>query len=551
MKIEKIYNLTPLQKGILSHNVSNPDSIAYFEQATLYFYEDINIDLLKISLELVQKRYEALRTSIYYRVTDCPKQVVFKERTLDFAYEDLIQCEQEERQHIIEHYKKDNMKRGFDLEKDNLMRIKLFKESTEKSTMVWSFHHIIVDGWSIAIIMEKMISYYLRLIEGDSKLRLLEEIEVEKSKERTFKYYVSKLYAQDTDKGIKYWSRLLGDYKNAAEIPLVREINKTKEQVDEIECLLPEDFTNKLIKYSETMNLTISNILEMAWGITLQHFSGLDDVVFGKLVSGRNLQIAGIEKIVGMLMNTIPVRVKTDNNCTIKEMLMHLQKESIEGSKFHYCDLSMIQSKTKAKGDLIKSLYVYENVFIDNSYYDTIRKINIGNEELVDQVEYPLMFCAMMAGNNLKLYITYNPQYYLIEEIELVLMHLRTILNEVVEDSLRKVIDISRVDSDEKAKTCISGKEFSANNLQVWNMLCERFLLEDQELDHLAFKIISKHNQICGNNKPGEICIEVLEQSDTTVKKNLIKTNILGRWDINNRIEILKDAPSVKIKKIM
>lgn len=543
MKIEKIYELTPLQKGILFHNVLDTDSVAYFEQATLYFYEDVNIDILRICLEMIQKRYEVLRTAIYYRIADCPKQVIFTDRELDFSCENLEHLSSKNCKKLINAYKEFDMKRGFDLEKNNLMRIKLFRESATKSTMIWSFHHIIVDGWSITIIMEKLISYYMRLMNGESYESILKEIEI--SQEPSFKKYVSELYSQDTEKGIQYWTKLLHDYSNVAEIPLIRKVDKSKDQVGEIESVLSEEFTNKLLKYSENNSVTVSHILEMAWGIVLQHFAGVDDVVFGKLVSGRNIQISGIERIVGMLMNTIPVRVKTEKNMTVGEMLANIKRESIESSKYDFCDLSVIQNRTKAKSKLIRSLYVYENVYIDNSYYDTLAKINIGNEELVDQVEYPIMFTGMMSGDSLKLYITYNPQYYYREEIEQVLQHLKTILCEILDNPFKKVESIPCFDEEEKDSFLICEKEFCNCNLDLWNKLCKKYLQDKEHSENIQFKILSKYGNVCGINRPGELCIVVNEKYDGVMKSQIINTHIVGRWNNMGQFETLEEVQFV------
>ncbi len=531
MKIEKVYDLTPLQKGILFYNVLEPDSVAYFEQATLYFYENINIDLLKTSFKLIQKRYEVLRTAFYYRIANCPKQVVLDDRVLEFSYEDLQYLGVSKCEKYINKYKKADMKKGFDLEKDNLMRIKLFQESEEKYTMIWSCHHIIVDGWSNAIIINKLLSYYMRLVAGESIASILEEIKVEITQETSFSQYVSKLYSNDQEKGLQYWTRLLEGYSNIAEIPLLRSVDKSKEQIEEVEDFLSEELTDKIMEFSENMKISVSHIFEMAWGIALQHFTGLDDVVFGKLVTGRNIQISGIENIVGMLLNTIPLRVKTENNTTIGKMLNDLKIESIESSQYDYCDLSMIQKRINSKNNLIKSLYLFQNIYTDNEYHETISKIKIDSEEVADQVEYPITFTVMMIGSHIKLTLTYNPQYYLGEEMTQVMVHLKTILDEIIQSPSNKVIQIPRFDENEKTKINISGIEFYEKNFSLWYELCKKYSLDTNKLDEIQFQVLSEEGNVCGINKPGVLCIIVCDQFEDIVKNQVVKTNIRGRWN--------------------
>lgn len=539
MNVEKIYDLTPLQKGMLFHNIYNPESIAYLEQATLHFYEYIDVEKMINSFELLQQRFDVLRTAFYYRVASCPKQVVLKFRKLDCTYIDLIEKNERQKKTIIGNYKKNDFKKKFDLEKDSLMRIVIFRENKNQFTVIWSFHHIIIDGWSISLLIKELLDYYFQLISGAKKEKLIIEVQKRKKEESSFSDYVEKLSTLDTTRALKFWSNYLRGYQNIAEFP-IRRVNKYAEQVDEIEFLFSEEFTRRLQKKSEQLSVTVSTILETVWGITLQHYTGVEDVVFGKLVSGRNIDISDIERIVGMCMNTIPVRIETCPNIKIRELLSKIQEDALDCSEYDFCPLYDIQEETEVGNKLIRTLYVFENIYTGNNY-DVLKEIKMESEELVDQVEYPVMLTGLMNGLQLKLYLTYNPQVLGIEEMKSVLNHYKMVLSDVINDSEKKVADILRACKSEEHYIYVSWDDFvKVNTADVIGSLEYNINMQNVDIERI-FIVIVNHRCICGWNILGRICACV----NSITKKMMLDTdemidlNLVGRWVSAGKLEIV------------
>lgn len=539
MNIEKIYDLTPLQKGILFHNIYNPESIAYLEQATLHFYEYIDVEKMINSFELLQRRFDVLRTAFYYRVASCPKQVVLKYRKLDCTYIDLIEKNERQKRTIIGDYKKNDFKKKFDLEKDSLMRLAIFREGKNQFTIIWSFHHIIIDGWSISLLIKELLEYYFQLIGGEKKEKLIIEVQKRKKEESSFSDYIDKLSVLDTTRALKFWSNYLRGYQNIAEFS-IRSVNKHAEQVDEIEYLFSEEFTRRLQRKSEQLSVTVSTILETVWGITLQHYSGVEDVVFGKLVSGRNIEISDIERIVGMCMNTIPVRIETYPNIKIKELLSKVQEDALECSEYDFCPLYDIQSKTEVGNKLIRTLYVFENIYTGNNY-EVLEDIKMESEELVDQVEYPVMLTGLMNGSQLKLYLTYNPQVLELEEMKNVLDHYKMVLSDVINDSEKKVVDILRACQSEEQYIYVSWYDFvNVNNSDVIERVVYNMNTRNLDIERI-FILIVNHRCICGRNVLGRICA----CANNITKKRMLDTdeiidlNLVGKWVSVGKLEIV------------
>ncbi|HRR78239.1 MAG TPA: condensation domain-containing protein, partial [Ruminococcus sp.] len=222
-------------------------------------------------------------------------------------------------------------------------------------------HHIIMDGWCLGILVGKLFDYYFRLEKSETVDSIKNEIEEEGSKTGEYSEYIEWLGKQDVEKAEKYWEDELEGYDSDCEIKAINKPEPTLEHMREMWGESDKETTLKLKNIAEGNESTINTVAEIAVGIMLQSYSGSKDVVFGKVVSGRNADIDGIEDMVGLFINTIPVRVTAENEDTVTELIKRQQKKSVESTNYDYCSLADIQKKTAQGSELIKVLYVFEN----------------------------------------------------------------------------------------------------------------------------------------------------------------------------------------------
>lgn len=445
--IQDIYSLTPLQEGILYHRLADNESTSYISQDVYLIEGTPDEEFLRQGLHFLAKKYSVLRTSILYEKLSKPRQVVLKEREIEYNKVDITGYESK-REVIL----KNDIDRGFDLQKDSLLRV-TFITSKNMNYLVWTSHHIILDGWCTSIIIGDFLSYYAQLVKGVQETEIEGRIENEKKETSEFSAYVNWLNDQDKEIAAGYWKKITEGYENIAEIRAMTKPKKTDNQVEREDLIIPVKLTQRLTEVARYNNVTINNIVEAAWGIVLQKYNNSNDVIFGKVVSGREAPLKGMEKMVGICINTIPIRVSTDKDKTLEELINELKEQGIEGKNYEYYSLAEIQRATKQKSELIKTLFVFENYYVDE------QKLKASEESLKmtlvqsrNQTNYALSITAAIRGEILRLGIKYDPNIYCKDEICRILAHFGRVIKTIAEKPKTKVFDIEMVTEEENGK---------------------------------------------------------------------------------------------------
>ncbi|MCQ2515164.1 MAG: condensation domain-containing protein, partial [Ruminococcus sp.] len=447
--IDKMYGLTPLQEGMLFHNLENSESTSYVLQDIFRVNIHMNSENIEKALSLLSKRYEVLKTTFIYKNTVNPKQAVYTERVPEF---EEIFASEDEIQNIINN----DVSRGFELDKDTMLRVKLIRLSDTENVIIWTMHHIVTDGWCTNLLFGKFMDYYTRLA-NTSLAEIENEIIQEKAQQGEYSEYIGWLEKKTPEQARQYWLDLLSGYDNNTEIKPLEKPEKSDSQMNRISLKISENVTSSLLKLASDNESTISTVLETACGIMLQKYIGSNDVVFGKVVSGRNADIKDIENIVGLFINTIPVRVNAENDLTVVQLLRNQQKQGIESSEYDYCSLAEIQGMTSQGSNLIKILYVFENYssgLVSKEASDDGSSDSVISEGTREQTSYPISISGHMAGNNLEIEVMYNPNEFCINEIELLMKRLSIICNQIAEDSEQKVSRIGMITESEKELIC-------------------------------------------------------------------------------------------------
>ncbi|MCP4221618.1 MAG: non-ribosomal peptide synthase, partial [bacterium] len=164
--IKNIYALSPMQEGMLFHSLMEEQSTAYVEQTNIRCRGDLNVPNFAEAFKCLIQKYDILRTTFAYKKTKRPLQVVMKDRKTTVHFKDISHLSQQEVDEYMETYTREDRTKGFDLTRDILMRLALFKTGKESWYLVWSFHHILMDGWCIGILIREFIGMYMELQAG-------------------------------------------------------------------------------------------------------------------------------------------------------------------------------------------------------------------------------------------------------------------------------------------------------------------------------------------------------------------------------------------------
>ena len=351
--IKDIYTLSPMQEGIFFHWLYDESSQAYFEQMSYRLTANLEAGLAKESLQELFKRYDVLRT-VFIQRKDANRilQVILKERTVDFYWENI--SAREDKEEYIRKYKERDRKKLFNLRKDVLMRVALLQLGNNEFEFTWSFHHIVMDGWCLGLLISDFREIYRCLAEN--RPWSLPSV-------KPYRYYIEWLEQQDKEKAKIYWRNYLSGYEEQVGIPRLGPAlpDVGGDKIENVFLRLMEIETSNLFQFSAANRVTLNTIIQAAWGILLSIYNGKQDVVFGSVTSGRPPDIDGIASMVGLFINTIPVRIYFDCQTTLEQLLRQVQQEAVESEPYHYYPLVEIQAESGPKQYLLDHIMEFQN----------------------------------------------------------------------------------------------------------------------------------------------------------------------------------------------
>jgi hypothetical protein len=318
--IQDIYELTPMQEGIYFHYLYEDKTDAYFEQTAYYIVGEFNDTLIENTFAKLFERYDILRTAFIYEKVEKPLQVVLKERRIDFFYQDIQALESKDE--FINNYKVKDRNKKFDLTNDPLLRLSVLRTGIREYVFIWSFHHIIMDGWCISILVNDFLKVYQVLLNNE-KTNL--------PPATPFKNYIEWLSRQDKVTAKNHWRKYLAGYEDGFGLnKFKKHTSGSQYENKDLKFLIDVNTSSCLKQISSQNNVTLNTIIQAVWGILLCKYNNTKDLVFGTVVSGRPADIDDIEHLVGLFINTIPTRIRYNENTLFFELFKNNKKEVIE-----------------------------------------------------------------------------------------------------------------------------------------------------------------------------------------------------------------------------
>jgi amino acid adenylation domain-containing protein len=414
--------LSPMQEGMLYHSLREPESAAYIEQCAFAIRGSLDPAALEEAWNLLAARHDALRTVFVPEKASQPLPMILRQRRLRIRFE-RIQSESE-----FEDYRRADRSLRFDLKSDLLLRVALFQMGDQDYRLVWTNHHIILDGWSGGILMRELFQLYEAVSTG-RKLVLSEPV--------SNREYLRWLGARNVDAASAWWASELEDYEDSCDLPAGPGAEGTGELRRHV-LDLDEHATAALSECAAAAKATVSTLLLCAWGILLARANHRSDVVFGVTVSGRPVELAGAGEMVGLFINTVPVRVRSSWDESVRDLLGRVQSRMLEGEPFHFLSLAEIQSQSACGAGLITHLLTYENYpgAASDSGNRSFRIAGLEIEPLEghEQTNYPLAI-AVVPGPRLRFSFRFIDDIYSPEQIRETADALRTMLEAMAPDT--------------------------------------------------------------------------------------------------------------------
>ncbi|HEV2148272.1 MAG TPA: amino acid adenylation domain-containing protein, partial [Longimicrobiaceae bacterium] len=440
--VEDVYRLTPTQEGILFETLYAPESGVYVAQYHFGLGGVLDEAAFERAWRRVLERHSSLRTGFAHEAADPPLQVVWREVDLPVLREDLRGLAQEEqREHLDAHLAADRA-RGFDLAHPPLMRLALFRTGDAAWELVWTLHQILLDGWSLPVVFREVLEGYDAFAAGGDPAR---------DAAPPYRDYVAWLARQDPSRTERFWRESLAGFPAPTPVGTAGGARPAAETGPErVECTLPEELSAALHAAARRGELTVNTLLQGAWALLLSRHAGEEDVVFGSTVSGRPPEVAGVEEMVGLFINTLPVRVRVVPGSLLLPWLRSLQERQAEARDHEHTPLAQVQrwSEVPAGTPLFESLLAYENYPFEE-LLKAPRALRVERRGTREQTNYPLGI-AVVPGRALRVLATYDRACFDAGEVRRMLGQLRVALEGIAPGDGRAVGSIGLLSEAER-----------------------------------------------------------------------------------------------------
>ncbi|HKN84712.1 MAG TPA: condensation domain-containing protein [Pyrinomonadaceae bacterium] len=426
--IEAIYPLSPLQQGMLFHTLCAPKAAVYFGQFHCMLQGDINVDAIKWAWQRAVDRHPILRTALVWENLDEPLQVVGRHVKLSFIEHDWRGMSLLAQQEGLEAFLQVDRGRGFDLAHAPVMRLILIRLAEDAYHFIWSRPLLLLDGWSVALLLNEIAVFYDAFCQGK---------QINLARSRPYADYIAWLQQQDLSQAEAFWRRTLQGFTTPTPFGVDHPVEVSDEHDREVfraeQAHFTQATTEELQALARRERLTLNVIVQGAWALLLNRYSGCDDVVFGATVSGRPPQLEGVDSMIGLFINTVPVRVKMPPEMSLLPWLQAMQEQQSEMLLYEHSPLVEVQkwSDVPRGLPLFASVVIFENFPVEQAERERKDDIKTHRPALFERTNYPLTV-VVEPGTELMLQLLYDSRRFDQETITRMLGHFTALIDDML-----------------------------------------------------------------------------------------------------------------------
>ena len=413
--IENIYPLSPMQEGLLFHSIATPDEGVYVPQIVLQLRGAVDPQIMHDCWSEMVSRHAVLRTTFRWEERDEPFQVVHSDAGLAWSQLDWSGIDVEEQQARLATLLSTNRRQVFDLKTAPLIRLQWIDYGGENSRLVLQYHHIILDGWSAGRIVEDAFRTYQRRC-GSSRAPL--------PTPRPYVDYIAWLKSRKREATRAFWT----DYTAKIEVPcrMTRDATGGEADFSSHHLTCNSAVSTQAAKMCREMGITPNTLLQAALAIVIARKTGSRHVVFGATTAGRPSELQGVENMVGLFINTLPICIDVENG-SLAPWLQTLQQRQSACAEHDYLPLREIQA---GRGDLFDCLLVFENYPVprDISAEATFAVTGV---EVDEWTHYPLTLFAVADATKISISARYDRRRIAEQEVEAFLHELGATIGEM------------------------------------------------------------------------------------------------------------------------
>ena len=354
-QIEDILPLTPLQEGLLFHalyDAQSPD--VYMVQLALGLDGALDSEVLRASAQALLDRHASLRACFQHAGLSRPVQVILPRVGVPWRDIDLSSLDASERAQRLADFLAEDRRERFDPCSSPLLRFALIRFSAEEHRLVLTNHHILLDGWSMPVLVRELLTLYAHGGDAAPLPRVT-----------PYRDYLAWLGRQDRTVAMAAWREALAGLEEGTYLA-PRDPARLPVAPEQFVLALSGSLTTALTQQARMRGLTLNTFIQAAWAVLLGRLTGRNDVVFGVTVAGREPEIAGIENMVGLFINTVPLRIRLPANKPLLALLQEVQDNQSRLMAHQHLGLAEIQGLA-GLGELFDTLIVFENYPVDRN----------------------------------------------------------------------------------------------------------------------------------------------------------------------------------------
>ncbi len=432
--------LSPLQKGLLFQAEFDRDGAdVYTLQVVVDVEGALDVEAFRAAAEALLRRHPNLRASFHSRPSGDAVQVIPVSAALPWEEVDLTGMDPDDAARELARLTDADWVRRFDMADPPLLRFTAIRLADRRFRLVWAVHHILVDGWSMPIFARELFT----LTANGADLDALPPVAPARG-------YLEWLARQDEEAAREAWRTALEGVDEATRIGPAERARVTDPPASLV-VDLPEDFTRKLSSWARARGLTLNTVMQGAWAILLGRLTGRHDVVFGAVHSGRPVDLPGMESMVGLFLNTLPVRVKLDPSASVADLLARVQDEQFDLAPHHFLGLAEVQQLTGV-GELFDTVVSFHNYPMDtDGLSGIIPGVRLTGAEGRLVAEYPFAL-SVYPGREVRLLAQYRSDIFGEDHIRSVVDRFTRLLHALVKDPDTRVAQVDLLTADERAR---------------------------------------------------------------------------------------------------
>ena len=426
-QIEDVLPLAPLQEGLLFHalyDVQAPD--IYTVQLELGLEGALESEAMAAAVQALVARHASLRARFRHEHLRRPVQIILPQVTAPWRSIDLSSLDEAGREERLAAVLAQERAERFDLAGAPLIRFALIRLAADRHRLVLTNHHIVMDGWSMPVLVRELLTLYAHQADATVLPRVT-----------PYRDYLAWVAAQDRAGALAAWREALAGLEEATRLA-PHDPGRQPVAPEQIRLSLTAPLTTALTAQARRHGLTLNTLIQTAWAILLGRLTGREDVVFGVTVAGRPPEIAGIESMVGLFINTLPLRVQLPPGTALLELLRQVQDSLSRLMEHQHLGLAEVQGLA-GLGELFDTLVVFENYPVDRAGLSSdAGGLRLTDFRGLDATHYPLSLAAH-PGERLQLQLSYRPDLFDRSSVEAIAGRLVRLLEGAVADPDRAI----------------------------------------------------------------------------------------------------------------